>query len=299
MKIFFIITLCLFFVSCDNPFKRDNDEKETIQKEELKNVSDIKKFYCQEFDDSLFQSHRCDKITFKGLMVAFCNKDSINGHEDGNGKWTRWDLNTDKPCYKDGVDLGSRSECSGDGYISTTHVWLTQGANVSRPQSARSVQYLEDNSWICGEGFKGYTSVKKLKWLLLTVRDHLEGKSKPTPADVAAAMAASGLVDLGDLLKEFNKYLVAIHAYSFGRMRHSFSDKTMDVLEDLVDSSPESMIFQALYHRYLDGNQEKALSLIKKNCPTDYLPTDVDYGGWGSSLLAMHCVVSISILEGM
>ena len=111
-------------------------------------------------------------------------------------------------------------------------------------------------------------------------------------------MAASGLADLGDLLKEFNKYLVALHAYNFGRMNHAFSDKTMDILKDLVDSSPQSMIFQALYHRYLDGDQSLALDLIERDCPADALPTDVNYAGWGSSPRAIHCIVAISILEG-
>ena len=287
-----IFTIFLILSSCDNPFAK-NEEQETQQS--LDDTLPIKQLYCSQITDELYASHRCDKITFKALQVAFCNNGSIDGHYD-DGKWYRWDLDTDEPCFKDGQDLGSKSPCSGDGLIAATHAWLTQG---NQPQAARTVQYLEDNDWICGEGYTGFTKCGKLKWLLRSVRDYLEGDDIHAPAYVSAAIAASGLVDLSDLLKEFNKYLVALHAYAFGRMNHVFSDQTMKILRDLVDSSPDSMIFQALYHRYLDGDQQKALEIIKRECPADAMPTDVNYANWGSSPRAIHCIVAISILQGV
>ena len=279
----------LFLFACDI---RPNKEKETQQN--LDEVIPIKTLYCNSNTSVLYESHRCDKIAFKSLEVAFCEKGSIDAFID-SGKLYRWNLDTDDPCFLDGEDLGSRSECSGDGYICASHVWLTKN---DQPQASRSLQYIEDEDWVCGEGYTGYTKMGKLKWLLRTVRDHLEGKDKPTPAEIAILMKASNITDISDLLREFNKYLVALHAYAFGRMNHAFSDDTMKILRDLVNSSPDSMIFQALYNRFLDGDQQTAIDLIKRECPADKLPTDVNYAGWGSSPRAIHCIVAISILEG-
>jgi hypothetical protein len=288
-KIFLISFIGIFLFACDI---RPNKEKETQQ--DISEVVSIKTLYCDSDTSVLYESHRCDKIAFKALEVAFCERGSIAGHYDG-GKIYRWNLDTDEPCYENGEDLGSQSECSGDGYICASHTWLTFN---DQPQASQTLQYIEDENWICGEGYTGYTKMGKLKWLLRTVRDHLEGKQKPTPIEVAAAMKASNLTNIADLLREFNKYLVALHAYAFGRMNHAFSDETMKILRDLVDSSPDSMIFQALYHRFLDGDQQIAIDLIKRECPTDKLPTDINYLGWGSSPRAIHCIVAISILQG-
>jgi hypothetical protein len=82
-------------------------------------------------------------------------------------------------------------------------------------------------------------------------------------------------------------------------MNHVFSDQTIKILRDFVESSPDSMIFNALHRRYVDGDQHRAIELVREQCPADHMPTEIGFSGWGSSPQAIHCIVAISILQGM
>lgn len=289
-SLFFSIFLILSLSACGNPFARDNEEQETQQKLTLAEASKIKVLYCQQENERLYDA-RCDEMTFQGVMAAFCydvKPIDMSTHEypAGSGKWNR----DEETCFEDGVDLGSRSQCSGDGFIPMAHRWISTGISA-KDEVDRTIDYLDENDWKCGEGYDGYAKINHLSWLLHSVQEWMEEGAKLT-----------SIVDLDTLydklVKAHNEYLVAFHAHAFGRMNGAVADWTMSALKTLVDQNPDSMIFQAVYNRYLDGDQQLALDIIERECPKDAMPYD-HYSDWGGSQRAVHCVAAISILEGM
>ena len=277
--------------------------KPTEQVATLEEIAPIRPFYCSLISEDLYH-HRCDELTFQNLEAAFCDPGpDMSGHEIEPGKWTR----DEKACYPD----DSRSQCSGDGLITMTAKWISWGNSEALLEAERTIAYLENNDWICGVGYTGYTNVKHLKWLLTTVKNWLEdrlGLLEPGEIRIARTSGVSSN-DSGGTIKltedddaveggRHNDYLVALHALSFGRIRGWVSDVSVELLRQLAKKNPESMIHQALYHSFADGDQQVALDLIRRDCPTDYLPDDQDWAGWGSSPLAIHCIVAIAILQG-
>lgn len=273
-----LLTVVLSFVSC---FKHEQKTKQSVE-----DVKPIKKFYCDHIDDSIYQ-HRCDKLTFKSLLNAFCGNHPVDDHEVSPGEWRR---DTEQCYFGEGDERNeSRSQCSGDGYIGLAHGWISEGASAIH-QATDTHNYLESKEWRCGEGFEGYTKVRHLRWLLTTTMDHLRA---------SRSNLSSVTEDHDGLITELHRYLVSLHAYAFARMRKKLSHATINILKNNVKTDPESMIMQALYNRFVDGDQQAALDLIKRDCPSNEIPTIVNYRGWGSSPLAVHCVIAISILEGM
>jgi hypothetical protein len=260
---------------------RNRHEKPTQQTAQLENLLPVKTFYCDSIVDESIYDARCDELTFQNLEVAFCGRGDMSTHEWPalSGKWHR----DEEACYAVG---DSKSECSGDGFITMAHRWISKPDKI---EIGRALGYLDTTDWVCGDGEKEVTRIPHLDWLLRSTRDYgLRIAAIPEPPNI-----------YDTLVKTHNEYLVALHAYAFGRMNGAISEITLETFRKLRAKHPDSMIFQALFHRYLDGDQQTALDIIDRECPKDTLPVDSGYDGWGSSPRAIHCIVALSILQGI
>jgi len=254
-----------------------SESKDTIQS--IDDILPIKSSICAQVNESHYPA-RCDELTFQALDAAWCPGIDVSAHEQpaGSGHWVR----DEDACFENGHDVGSRSECSGDMLISLANMWISRDDAAA---ARRTVTYLEENDWYCGEGFEGYTDIDHLQWLLEETADHL-------------AMRTSGenhVLSLAD----HNTYGVALHTLAFGRMNGSISDASREVLRAMHSRHPESMIIAALFHRFMDGDQADAMDLIVRDCTYSEFPIGDNWDGWGSSPLHSHCLTAISILEGL
>ena len=111
----------------------------------------------QSFDEAKLE--RCDRITFVSLFDAYGRQIDLFKYQGPAGKWNR-DI---EPCFKDGQDVGSSSECSLDGYLSVMHALWSRKDMHSLQQMH---DHLSSNNWKCGDGDTSATDILALAPIL-------------------------------------------------------------------------------------------------------------------------------------
>jgi len=281
MKHFLIMTI-LIATSCGA-----HPEEETIQQDPLARQVELREHYCASTTDKVFLA-RCDKLTFKALSSAFCpnHQISISAHESG-GKWSR----DTKPCLDDLDNNGkpdSISECSGDNLIMIAQDWISKG-RAAISQVNRTIEYLEGNEWVCGEGDTSVTNVWHLQPLLYSVQAYLNGEKS---SFLAMPVETKKL----DVIATHNKYLIAMTIHAKGRMEGQINSTEKAALKTFYNGDKESCIFAALYHRYHDGDQTDALKAMEFFTPE--ITYEDGYRGWGSLPYATAQQTCTGILVG-
>jgi len=269
--VFLIIAIALSHMGCSK-----HEEKRTIQATTLQEQVAVRNMYCDSLtDDSIV--NRCDRGTFANLANAFCPSPpfDLSRHEWKEGEHHR-DIYPNK-CYPD----DSKSECSPDYFITKVQDWIS---NENVDEFDRAMTYLSANGWRCGEGPSELTSVLHLVPLFESVGNYL---------GTSFSLAASeGLPAM------HNYYLTASYIYAKGRMESYIGDVEKEALRQLLDKDPSSPIFLALYYRYHNGDQQKALDSMEADFPKDTPCVSGSYRGWGSAPCSIMQIWATAILEG-
>ena len=260
-------------------------EEKATQQDTAAHVA-LRDHYCATITDDIYLA-RCDKLTFKALTAAYCPKDNFDLDDlewDRDGKWYRDNMSCLADMNGDGQP-DSKSECSGDGFIGLAHYWISKGPD-SLPQVNRTLEYLNSNNWICGEGDREITNVRHLEPFLLSVQAYLSG-----------GLEGLALLNSDGVVADHNKYLTALAVHATGRMQGEIDSSEKALIAAWYAGDKESCVFTALYHRYHDGDQGEALAAMEG------FPSEVElrdgYGGWGSMPDATAQVLCTGILEGV
>lgn len=261
-----------------------HSSEETQQKETLANQQAIRDFYCQNItDDTIF--NRCDRSTFTYLANAFCpNKP----YDSNRFIWQPGEYHRDyspNTCYQN----GSESECSPDSFIMKVHEWISRRDLESAKEINDLISYLDKSAWKCGEGPLSLTNILHLKPIIYAVKGFIT-RQKQTPL----ALAEDDALPIGT----HNKYLTALYIYAEARMNGSIGETEKQIINQFVESDPESPVFLSIYYRFHDGDQQKALDIMQRDFPADRVCDIRHYGSWGSAPGAIIQILSTAILEG-
>jgi hypothetical protein len=216
---------------------------------------------------------RCDRVTFVGLLAAFCpgREGELARYENPAGKWNR-DTET---CWP----TDSSSETSRDGYLSVLHKAFSDADIVKR-----IVKYAEPNDWNTGEGPDGVQNI----WPLApTMRLMLDGQRLQEDSDQLPFLAG------------FRGHLVGSYILLRGRIKGSIGPLEYQFAEQLAAEDVESVrkwgkspFFSALVHRFSDGDQTEAENILR-NFPEGESPY-----GWGSCPNDIYWILSYATMKG-
>jgi hypothetical protein len=145
----------------------------------------------------------------------------------------------------------------------------------------RLKDYARKHNYVMGDGPKEYTRMPLLRVLL---------------NDLAKAD-----VDEKSLLAGYKGNVACDYIYLRSRIRGHVDLLEKLVLKQAVKDRPDSPIYQALYHRFTDGNQRAAEEILMDETlfPSDRLPDDhLSIFDWGDAPAAVLYLYTVSIMEG-
>jgi hypothetical protein len=76
----------------------------------------------------------------------------------------------------------------------------------------------------------------------------------------------------------YEKHLDAVHIITASMKRGGVLPQDYETIRLYAEESPRNALFQALYHRFKDGDQTQAVAILldEKLFPSDRLPTSAD-----------------------
>ena len=213
---------------------------------------------------SISSVERCDRGTFDLYADAFCGQRNISVYETSPGKWIR---DTD-PCFVDGQDVGSKSECSQDTYLAAVHSSISRG---DKAMAQRMLTHLEANDWICGEGDVGVTRVT-------------------FPGLIRKAAGVQGLTAIPDPFENFRGHQLGLWLYGHARLDGALMAAGPTLFNKLSEQHPASPLFEAAKHRWVDGDYSRAIDLTMSGTEC------ASY--WGSCPWPVYAAMAVRLMEG-
>lgn len=279
LKAIIFFDLLLMLVGCGARVSRD-----TVTPFDYAKVKRDK--YLEQLNYNNVTHGRCDGLTFRAVLDSL-KRISIYNHEYPAGKWNR-----DKDvCWpKD-----SRSEISREGYINLFHALLSRGKEETIEATDRIIAYGLPRGFVMGEGSLEYTDIK----VLVPVMYELRGEASLTGSIIDEITAVSQ--NLEKYFTTYRAYVIAQYIYLRGRINGKISEIEYQLLKKYVELNPNDPYFLALKHRFLDGDQLEAVSLLNDDdaFPFNTLPDNTKYFSWQGAHHSLLFCLTVAILEGM
>lgn len=238
----------------------------TNPKADLGGVGAYRDSLCSKFD--IAEVPRCDRVTFDSLVAAYCpGARSISKYY----RYYAWHRDV-KACFTT-VDVGSKSECSLDGYLSVVHYALER----RRPKILKQIiADLEPRGWRCGAGPIGVTSIYPIRSLIFDA--------------ASAADRQEPLKSIPNPLAGFRGHLLGMYLWADWKANGRLPAYKVQLLKALRREQPDSPFFEALVARFTNQNYERAVALTYDLLdPSNY---------WGSAPLAAYVAASVAVMEG-
>lgn len=199
---------------------------------------------------------KCDSLGFTSLckLAGGCESADIFQAEGDAGRWYR---SPEKDCY----DLGqSASDISKDMFVMLFPYLYKTG---NKAALSRIYDYAKANGNVMGRGPISRTLLVPPMILML---QEMLGHLKSTVATDDKEKAG------------YEKHLDVINWYTQTIVRGGMDMADYEQLRKYVEQQPRNALFQALYHKFKDGNQSAAIAILmdEKLFPSDRLPTATD-----------------------
>jgi hypothetical protein len=200
---------------------------------------------------------KCDSLGFTSLckLAGGCSEADVMQAEGEPGRWYR---SPEKDCY----DLGqSASDISKD-MLTMLFPLLYRTGDKQNLQEI--YDYGKANGWVMGRGPYSRTLM--------------------TPSMVAFLQELLGQFGLemmptdNKVKQGYEKHLDAIHVLTASFKRGGIIPSDYETMRKYTDESPRNALFQAIYHRFKDGNQQPTIDILMDETlfPSDRLPTTAD-----------------------
>ncbi len=198
---------------------------------------------------------KCDSLGFTSLckLAGGCESADIFQAEGDAGRWYR---SPEKDCY----DLGqSASDISKDMFVMLFPYLYKTG---NKAALTRIYDYAKANGNVMGRGPLSRTLLVPPMILML---QEMLGHFGVVVSDTKEK-------------KGYEKHLDVISWYTQSMVRGGMDMTDYEQLRKYVDAEPRNALFQALYHKFKDGNQSAAIAILmdEKLFPSDRLPTAQD-----------------------
>lgn len=258
----FIIALSILLTSCGY-FKRKHEEAKTINPlEQLHEKTILYRSLNKNVGDAHgYIGGKCDSGGFTSLckVGGGCGRADIFASESKTepGRWYR---NPDQNCFPS----ESRTDDSNDQAL----MRLIYFVSIDHKEAAkREKDYLEKNSWVLGrhDGSGEGVSATQFAYFNALI-DWVGGKSLTQTTD-----------EIG-ILTGYRGHLQVLSILLNGMIHGAINDIEMSILRKQADRQPRNALYHAALHKYTDGVQDQALSILldEKLFPADRLPQSSD-----------------------
>jgi len=266
-----VLFVVLFLTNC----AWEHKGKETINPYDA--AKQKRDYYVKTLDDVYSVVDRCDGSTFVGLWDAYGKNIEIYEHEYPEaGKWNR-DVET---CYPE----DSRSAISTESLLGILHALWARGDK----NAIKDIQdYGRANGWVMGEGPKEYTNLYHLSFLIEWMLDEIRLNSMID-------------YDPWDVVSGYRANVIADYITLKGDVTGSINALELDAIEVMKDNVPQSPIYQALWHKYTDGDQAVALGILGNDdiFPPNRLPEkSLNLFDWGNAPAVILYIFAFGIIE--
>lgn len=263
------ILIALFLIGCETSSKPSKTPLEEVQAK--------RDTYIDLIEDPYDLVNRCDGLTFIGLWDEAVQEErrvDIYRHEDKDGGWHRDVL----PCYPD----DSRSEISAENIMGALRSLVVR---QDYEGAERMYNYGNDRDWIMGEGPEEYTDLWFLEGII---------------SDFLVMERSAFELGIRDKLKGYRGNVLADYIQLHGIINTYIEGWHKLMLEQLVKTTPQNPIYQALYHCYTDGDQTIAVGILnnQETFPPDRLPeTPLALFDWSDAPASILYIWVVKILE--
>jgi hypothetical protein len=263
-----IILLFLTIISACGRREPVKSPVETVSS--LEQLQAKSKLYSQLIDshrdaDGFIMTEECDATFFSGLLgAALPGTVNIAAATDGNGQYFRRPGHDCGPAFSN-----SRSTISRDQMLGVMwHMWRNRDV-VAATQLMEQLQ--ADNYILKGDGTPG-----ELLFIPAYVNTLAEMIYKLGGHRYEAELALPAVLSGGE---DYEAHLAVMHILLRGEIIGSIPDFNFQILQKLAEDNSRNPLFQAAYHRYLDGNYTSAVQLLMDDSewPADHLPTSVNH----------------------
>jgi hypothetical protein len=271
----FKLFLIILIVSCHKPPHKEihTIPIEKTKQEKLRDKADLyKSLQAQALDIDGWPTtySPCDAVGFLALCKTAhgCSKANYFDAEESPGKWQR---NQHKNCVETGQ---SKTSISKDmlmmGFLYAVH-------GMDKETATRYLYRLEEygkaNDWVMGypsETIDQLSRVYMTPTMTLTLYNVIEwltGKPQ-TPR-----MQGQQRVPRG-----YQAHLRVIDIMLQGKINRGLDAVQMSDLNELHDRDPRNALYQAVFHRWRDGEMGEVADILldEKLFPSDHLPTSAD-----------------------
>lgn len=262
MKLIALILILL--TSCGVCDKRENSPKpspaellEAKYNRYLELIKDVQ-------DGSGFiETIRCDSLLLSALSGTGGAPVELRSARNSEGQWFRRPLNYPE-CYANGE---SKSTISRDMILGVMwYAWARQDLEIAQSL----YDYATDHNLVMGQGVPSRTILSPMFYgTLALIVDKLGGESSKTIRKIPALFDNN--------LSGYEIHLQELHLALRAEILGGASDKELASFKQYSEKDPKNPLLQAIYHKYSDGNQSKAISLLLSDYwPQGRLPTSRD-----------------------
>lgn len=201
----------------------------------------------------------CDSLGFTALckLGDGCVDADIKQAEGEPGRWYR---NPSHTCYDSGK---SASDISKDMFMM---LWPFLYQSGQKQELKDIYNYGKEHGNVMGRGPLSRTFLTpSMVFLLQKLLGMIPVKSTATFAEITGKAG-------------FEKHLDVMSLLTRSMINDSIDSVDYEMLRKYKDESPNNALFQALYHKFKDGNQQPAIDILltEKWFPSDRLPTAKD-----------------------
>ena len=243
-----------------------------------------------------FVGTRCDSTTFTAALLAFAPfKIAVDLYlaETEPGKWERHAVDCYATDLNDDGKPDSVSETSLEVYLMVLHRLLSMpDRQTARDELARIIAYGESNGWVMGQGPVEFTNILVLVPLIYEMEYRFNNEGN------AVKELTSKSFDFDSILKGHKGHVAAFIGLLQGRITGQVETAILLFFETLAGTFPSNPIYQAMFHRFKDGDQS-AVDDIVMNDYADMMDVNVGCHDWGSAPCGLCPIAAVGIAGGM
>lgn len=253
----------LLVFSC-NPFKRDNKERPNTPEVDWHSLEVVGNAYCawsrDAYEKEYYVHSKCDGSGFTSLYSVRCDNVDLSVFSDGDGKLWR---SPTKDCLSSGQ---SKSESSRDmvlmralaAYVDWDRDWFDSFLNYA---VSNAFEFCESDG--SADGLSRCILTPNLYRLLKDLR---EGMDRQNLTEITRVTEKSG----------FRAHLDVLAIWLTGKSYGAIDDIDRDLLKTYADREPKNALYQAVYHRFTDGDMSSVFNILSE-WPVDRLPNTSDW----------------------
>jgi hypothetical protein len=241
-----LVTFCLLFASCQKHKEHAPVFVQPLIAQKAELYKSLHKGWAHD---------KCDSIGFTALckLAGGCDAADIYQAESTPGRWFR---SPEKDCY----DLGqSQSDISKDMFVMLLPYLYKTGR---KDKIGDIYDYAKANGNVMGRG--PLSRVLLTPSLILLIQEMLGHFGISTSKELE--------------VMGFENHLDVISWYTQTLVRGGMDATDYEKLRKYVEREPRNALYQALYHKFKDGNQSAAIDILMDESlfPSDRLPKATD-----------------------